>query len=346
MSGPVWISFAMALLVALMLTPVLRHLALRFGFLDHPNQRSSHSRPTPRSGGVAIVTAIVIASCIGGAFESSMISTIIATMSVITLMSVADDIRGLSGILKLILQISAATVLSFSLTVRALDLPFFGVSLGVIAIPFTVVWLVSITNAFNFMDGLNGIASTLAVVAGLHLAALFGRQGDVAGTVVALSVAGAAAGFLPWNFPGGSIFMGDTGSASLGFILGALVVRASVGGAGFVAAVLVLSAFLVDTGVTLLRRARRGERLLIAHRTHFYQRLNQSGWPHVAVTGLWTLFAIVSSAAGLSYVRGTGYVRLVIIVGIVMMYAITFAIITRRNRELSDGARQPSLPDA
>jgi UDP-GlcNAc:undecaprenyl-phosphate/decaprenyl-phosphate GlcNAc-1-phosphate transferase len=200
-----------------------------------------------------------------------------------------------------------------------------------------------VTNAFNFMDGLNGIASAQAIVAGVVLAALLSRHGDTAGAALAVAVAAAALGFLPWNLPSGSIFMGDIGSASLGLVLAVLVLRASSAGTSFIAAALVLAPFLADTGCTLLRRIRRRERLTVAHRNHYYQRLNQSGWSHASVTAVWSGLAVVSATAGFLLDLVSPALQLGVLLVLGLLYLSLFAMIDRKS---AAAARQVSRESA
>jgi UDP-GlcNAc:undecaprenyl-phosphate/decaprenyl-phosphate GlcNAc-1-phosphate transferase len=163
----------------------------------------------------------------------------------------------------------------------------------------TALWTTGVTNAYNFMDGINGIASMEAIVAGAALAVLLSRHGDTAGAVVAVATAGAAAGFLPWNYPKARIFMGDVGSAALGFLLAMLAVRFSFVGGSLLEGALPLLPFLFDTSLTLARRITNRERWWTAHRTHLYQRLTQLGWSHATVTAVWGALALASAGVAL-----------------------------------------------
>jgi UDP-N-acetylmuramyl pentapeptide phosphotransferase/UDP-N-acetylglucosamine-1-phosphate transferase len=152
------------------------------------------------------------------------------------------------------------------------------------------------------MDGINGILSMESVLAAAAYCALFLGLDDPTGVAFSLVILGATAGFMPWNFPSGSIFMGDGGSATLGFLFAFLAVRLAGGGASLVAALLPLFPFLFDSSLTILLRMRRGERFFATpHRSHLYQRLVALGWSHVAVTSLWGLLAALCCAIALRY---------------------------------------------
>jgi UDP-N-acetylmuramyl pentapeptide phosphotransferase/UDP-N-acetylglucosamine-1-phosphate transferase len=292
---PTLVSFALAFA----LTPLFRALAIRAGRLDLPTHRSSHTVPTPRNGGYAIVLGIAGAfAVLARVLDRQLLILGLAALAA-AILAWADERFTVRPLLRLVLQIAIAAV---AVTAGGLVLTrIAGVPLLWLAVPVTLFWLVGVLNGFNFMDGINGIASVEAMVCGVALAALLARQGDTATAAIAFGVAAAAAGFLPWNLPSGSIFMGDTGSTALGLSLALLVVRAAAGDASFVAAALPLLPFLLDTSLTILHRARRREHLFEAHRSHYYQRLNQLGYSHALVTSVWGALAVACATAALVY---------------------------------------------
>jgi UDP-N-acetylmuramyl pentapeptide phosphotransferase/UDP-N-acetylglucosamine-1-phosphate transferase len=204
-----------------------------------------------------------------------------------------DDARDLTWKPKLVAQLMAAGGI--------LSMPALQLGAGWTAI--ALIWLVGVTNAFNFMDGVNGIAAFEAMVCGTVMGVLFWRAGDVPAAVLAFAIAGGASGFFPWNAFTGSVFMGDVGSLPLGFLLAAFVLRGAADGIAPWVMALPLLPFLLDTGITLVRRIARRERIVHAHRSHFYQRLTDLGWSHVAVTGLWGFLAAVSGAVAWNWSR-------------------------------------------
>jgi len=270
-----------AFAIAFVLTPLFRWISRRAGLLDVPNERSSHAIPTPRSGGKAMVIAMAIA--IIAAIKVPM--AIAASVPFVTLSGLVDDLRGMREWQKFLLQATAAIAF-------VVLFPVGNALLACIA----VIWLIGFTNAFNFMDGINGIASLQAIVSGITLVVLAGRSDDVVTGTIALAIAAAAAGFLIWNLTG-TIFMGDTGSATIGFLLAACAVR--LGPHEFFRAVLPMLPFIFDTGLTLAMRMFRGEAWFRAHRSHLYQRLTDLGWSHLQVTALWTALAAIGGAAAI-----------------------------------------------
>jgi UDP-N-acetylmuramyl pentapeptide phosphotransferase/UDP-N-acetylglucosamine-1-phosphate transferase len=314
----------MSFAIAAALTPLLRWISLRHDIVDVPNERSSHAHPTPRTGGLAIVVALVATLGAFGTWRDPRLTAAIACGLAIAALGVVDDFRALRAAPKLAVHVIAAVaaVVLAGVTLREIAIPMDGtLQLGMLAIPVTLFWIVGATNAFNFMDGVNGIASIEAIVCGGAFGWILLRQGDPAGALVGFVVAAAAAGFLIWN-AGGSIFMGDVGSGILGFLLAVLAIRLTSVGVPFVAAILPLLPFLFDTSVTLVRRIRRHERLFAAHRTHLYQQLTDLGWSHLAVSGLWGWLAVVCAWVAIAYDRLTPGVQAAAVFGLVAMHAV------------------------
>ena len=199
-------------------------------------------------------------------------------------LGLVDDARNLSAKLKIIVQLLLAIALLVIMPT------------SVLWVFVALVWIIGVTNGFNFMDGVNGIASLEAIVCGVTMGVLLLRAGDPAAAALSFAIAGAAAGFFPWNAFTGSIFMGDVGSLPLGFLFAALVVRGAQDGIAPWIIAAPLLPFLLDTGVTLVRRVLRRERVWEAHRSHFYQQLTDLRWSHLGVTLLWGAMAATASA--------------------------------------------------
>lgn len=322
-----------ALLLAAVLTPICRAAGHTLRVLDVPNERSSHVRPTPRTGGVAIIASFLIVAAAAMAPDGFDLrsTSIVMGVALISVLGLLDDFTPLSASTRLVVQVmcAAGVIAAGALHLDVLRAGETSVRLGYLGMVAALVWIVGLTNGFNFMDGINGIAAVQALIGGLALAAMLGSQGDPAGAVIAAALAGAAAGFLPWNLPSGSVFMGDSGSAALGFGFAALALRCEQTGGTFLAAALVFTPFLSDTLVTLVRRFRAGERLLTAHRSHFYQRLVRSGWSHTATTFLWGGLAVTSAVGALVAVRGDAVTLLAAAAGLALVHAAVFAAITR-----------------
>ncbi len=276
---------AVAFSVAALLTRVFSTPESWLSILDHPNERSLHLQPTPRTGGVAILAGFFSAIPVwllatGGA---NMVAWLIAGSGVIATVSFLDDWRGLPVVVRLFGHVVGASlvVLGAGLTLPFL-LPGMSVTWPVwLIFGMSILFLVWMVNLYNFMDGMDGFAAGMALI-GFGTFALLGLLGgNHPFAILSLAIAAAAAGFLLFNFPPARIFMGDTGSASLGLLAGGFTLWGVRDGVfPFWAAVLVFSPFIVDASATLARRLFRGERIWQAHKSHYYQRLVQSGWGH------------------------------------------------------------------
>jgi UDP-N-acetylmuramyl pentapeptide phosphotransferase/UDP-N-acetylglucosamine-1-phosphate transferase len=267
----------------------VNRLLLRIKLYDQPNARSSHSAPTVRGGGIGIVI-IVIALGVAAGLESKSPYGLewLSILGFLAIISFIDDLRSLSWKIRFGAHIIAAVSFIYLLIGRGYfsgmhPLVAFGISTLV------GLFLIGYTNAYNFMDGINGIAAGQAAITGMgSILIAFVTSGYNGGGALigATLVSGAAAGFLPHNFPRSKMFMGDVGSVFLGFALASIaVVTAAVNSWWLLIPFGLLHAnYILDTGLTVIRRIRRGESFHEAHREHFYQRLVRAGRSHVAVT--------------------------------------------------------------
>jgi len=293
-------------------------LVRRLEILDVPNERSSHDRPTPRGGGIGILAALVPGLLVGawlqpGPLDAAGVAVVVAATLVLAGLGFVDDRRGVRPGVKLVLQLAvAAGAIAAAGSVEIVALPLVGgISLGLAAPVLTVLWLVGFVNGFNFMDGIDGIAGLHAGLAGLFLAAAAWAGGGEGAVWLAIPLAGASLSFLLVNWSPAKVFMGDVGSLPLGFLLA----LGAVLGTPFVTGFLILGPFVFDTGWTLLRRARRGENLLTAHRSHLYQRLVLAGWSHARVSILYGGWTVLTGAMGLLYLLDAPGVRMAALMG-------------------------------
>ena len=271
--------------VTLVLCLCLMYSDLSRGSLDYPNARSLHKRPVPRMGGVAVLGGIFAGMSIillGSANRSMQISgLVLAGLIPLALVSFQDDRVGILARWRILVHLLAAVSLLVADLVPGL-LVFPGLALPLpawIAIPLVLLFVVWMINLYNFMDGMDGFASGMAVIGFSTLAWL--GWADARFATFCLIVAAASAGFLVHNFPPARIFLGDTGSTALGFLAAAFSLWGAKDGLfPFWVALLVFSPFIVDATVTLLRRLLRGEKVWEAHRSHYYQRLVLLGWGH------------------------------------------------------------------
>ena len=253
--------------------------------LDHPNERSLHEVPTPRTGGIAIFIAMAVAHCAGAAFGILFhwLVPIAVAASLVFAVSVVDDFRPLPALVRIVVHaLGAIMVVMTGYGLVELRLPGVQWALSpVVGAVLSVLLLTWLTNLYNFMDGMDGFAAGMGVIGFSIYAVLATLAAQPTLAVTSAIVAASCLGFLRENFPPATLFMGDAGSSVLGFLAGALALYAQhVGAFPVWLALVVFSPFVVDASVTLLRRAFDGEVLWHAHRSHFYQRLVQLGWGH------------------------------------------------------------------
>ena len=285
MSHPITLAILLCIVFALSAFGTWKMIAWahRRNIVDTPNHRSSHTRPTARGGGVALVAAFyagTAAAWAAGLLESRTVALLCCGLP-IAIVGYVDDARSLSARTRLAVHAAAAVALLWVLW----PLPTLGIAGHALPAPVVAVLyllgLVWLTNLYNFMDGIDGIAAGQALAASVLWAAL----APGAAGVPALLFAAAAAGFLLYNFPPARIFMGDAGSGFCGFIAGALVLhQADATGTSPLLWLIPLSLFLCDATVTLITRVLRRQRPSEAHRSHAYQRLARRAGRHLPVS--------------------------------------------------------------
>jgi UDP-GlcNAc:undecaprenyl-phosphate/decaprenyl-phosphate GlcNAc-1-phosphate transferase len=311
-----------AALLSALLTPVVRSFARRLGAVDVPEARKMHVVPVPRLGGVAVATAstltLAIAAALGpvlGVNPAPWIPVVGGGLIVLAA-GIFDDVRSISPLAKLAFQaVAACTAMSLGVRIERITLVGHVVELGIFAAPLTFAWIVAITNAFNLVDGLDGLATGLAIIAAGTCCAIAGFRGDVEGALLLAVLAGAAVGFLPYNFHPASVFLGDSGSMVFGFALAVTGVTHFQKGATALAVAVPLLVFalpLADTCHTVARRFVAGQRRAVAlrdrllgldtllrpDRGHIHHRLIDLGLSHrLAVLILYGLSLVLSLVA-------------------------------------------------
>jgi Fuc2NAc and GlcNAc transferase len=299
-----------AFLSAALLTPLLTTWAHRHNLLDVPNDRSSHVVATPRIGGVALVASVLGGLALlhaGGRGVGPEARIAVGGAVAIAGLGLLDDLYGLSALTRLLVQAGVAAFVVSALGPARVA----GFADGFGAACLTVFWIVGLTNAYNFMDGIDGIAGAQALVAGLGWTAVALVAGSPEIAALGLILAGASGGFLLHNWHPAKVFMGDAGSGFLGFLFASLPLLAPSGRASFFwCALLVMWPFVFDTSFTVLRRARRSENLLAAHRSHLYQRLVLTGRSHSFVTLLYAGLALLGTAAAAAAARSSAVLLL------------------------------------
>lgn len=259
--------------------------------LDIPNERSSHSSPTPRGGGLAIAfTALggIILAAMWKWIDWNLAIALTGGGSMIAVVGWIDDHRDLPALVRFAVQfLSAAWAMFWLGGLPALTVGSTQVSLGIAGIPLGVIGIVWAINLYNFVDGIDGLAAGEAVTTGMIGGLILLAMGHYGLAMVSLLIAAANAGFLPLNWAPAKLFMGDVGSGMLGYLFAVLAIASENAGAvPLLIWVLLLGAFVFDATVTLCRRIAHGERWYHAHHSHAYQRMVQAGRSHAQVSSM------------------------------------------------------------
>ena len=308
------VAFATATATAAALTPIVRHLARRWGLLDHAlSSRKVHGRPIPRLGGVAIVLAFFaplaalyfVDSEVGRRFwaEPRLAVALFAGGAAIAALGVLDDLRGSGARIKFAVQFAVAAFMYWAgFRIDFIANPLGGViELGVFALPFTMLWIAGVVNAMNLIDGLDGLAGGVAFIAIATTFAVAAFRGEPLMLLFTATMGGAVLGFLFYNFNPATIFIGDTGSMFLGFVLATTAIQTNQKSSTTVALVVPVVALgvpIADTLLAMARRAVRGAPLFSADRGHIHHRLLALGLTHrQAVVVLYAACALLGGLA-------------------------------------------------
>ena len=280
--------FLIFFILAFGFTYFMRAYALKKNIIDNPNERSSHSVPTPRGGGVAVVASYLLGLAFLMYNQQLVIPvglTLMAAGFVIALLGFLDDRGHINSMLRLTIHFLVAIGVVISLGGFGEVNVFNGFQLGFVANIIAVLFLVWLLNLYNFMDGINGIASIEAITVTVSMAMLYLLLNVGLNHQILLLLAACVLGFLLWNFPKAKIFMGDACSGFLGLILGILALIALKENlALFCAWIICLGLFIVDATFTLIRRVITGHKMYDAHRSHTYQILSRHFNSHTPVT--------------------------------------------------------------
>ncbi|MEM7111604.1 MAG: polysaccharide biosynthesis protein [Chloroflexota bacterium] len=285
--------------------------------LDVPNERSSHTQPTPRGGGIAIASVTLLGIWLSSSALNAEQVLLLASYTVAALLiagvSLIDDWITLSNRLRFTIHIVAAVLVVVRIGFwQTIPLPFVGnIDIGLLGIPLTLIWVVGLTNAYNFMDGIDGIAGTVALIAGGTWAMIGSSYEVPIITNLGLLIAASSLGFLAHNWHPARIFMGDVGSAFLGFTFATLPLlmvnlapQNSSNELFLAAGILVVWPFLFDAVFTFIRRLSQGEKVWEAHRSHLYQRLVIVGFRHNLVTIIYAGCTIFGSTLAVAWILG------------------------------------------
>ena len=363
------LAFVVAFVVAVALTPLTARLGRRVGAVDQPRERGLSEHPTPLLGGLAILAAVLVASLLfldPGVADDEKIRGILAGAIIVTLVGALDDRFDLPAPVKFIGQIIAATIpVVAGVEVTNITLPFIGaVDLGSAGAPLTVLGIVFVINVVNFSDGVDGLAAGVCAISAVAFSVIAFDLGRGSAAVLAAIVAGAAAGFLVFNFHPAKVFMGDAGSNLLGLLLACVAVEGAVKTQVVLALVfplLVLAVPFLDTTFVVLKRLKYGRPVYVADQSHFHHRMNRIGFSQrktVLYLYAWTLL-VAGFAVALRFVPysdgaghlNRGWTLVLVAVGLVVLAASVYLVYVleilkfRRLRERRLRRSDPQLSE-
>ena len=336
-------AFTLAFIFSLLSTPLVKEWAIKFKAVDVPKDgRRMHKKPIPRLGGLAIIFGFIVAVfCFYGHMDRKIISILVGA-AVISAMGVVDDIKALDAKPKFIIQILAAliVIIGGDLKIDVLTNPnFFSpnpywVLPEWLSVTATLIWIVFITNAVNFIDGLDGLAAGVSAIMSVSLVFIAVKVGEYPVAIIGTSLMGACFGFLPYNFNPAKIFMGDTGSTFLGFMLATLSIQGvfkSYAIISFAVPLLILGLPLFDASFAMLRRISKGQSPMQADRGHLHHRLIDMGFSQKQT--VFILYAI-SGVLGITAVvlAESNALRAILILLCVLVFILIEAMILKSNQ--------------
>lgn len=346
MHTPLW-RFLIAFGCAVVLTPVARALAQRLGAIDKPDgHRKLHERPVPLFGGVAVYLALVF-----GLFfttnglltavdpHARLSAVVLVVAGLVCIIGCVDDLWDLAPRFKLLLQVGASLiVVATGYWVDRLVVFGYPIELGMLGIPLTVCWLVGSINALNLLDGMDGLASVVGLTTAMMMAMIATISGHPHVAMIALVLAGALAGFLVFNLPPASIYLGDSGSMVIGLVVGILGMQGSLkttATLSLTAPAIIMSIPMLDIGMAIVRRKLSGQPIDAADRGHIHHRLLDRGlstWQSLCVIGALCLMTGTAATAstifqndGLAWITAITLVMLLVITGMFGHYELSLA---------------------
>jgi len=335
------IAFAAALAV---ISAAIVRLMISFGPTDHPDERKGHATPTPKSGGVGIAAAFLIGIAILYRFRGfasladPYFRGVVLASVLIAAVSFLDDLYDWPFTVKLFAQIAAASAaVASGLYLERPRLPYFGsTDIGWLGPPSTLLWIVFVTNAMNFIDGLDGLAGGVALIACAFFSGIAALQGAWFAYFAALLLGAGLIGFLPFNLPPARIFMGDVGSQFCGFMLamlGVVAARFESVELSFVVVPMLLAGPLFDVAFTLARRVLEGLPLTRPHRGFIFQVAQRAGVPDLAIAGVHWGFAVFGGLCALVFLQVGGIYKPLLTVLPILPQLLWLAFVWRRSAE-------------
>ena len=310
--------------------------------MDNPNERRSHSMPTPRGGGLAIVI-LVLGTGLWFIKEADWGHSLIYIICgvVIAFLGWRDDLRSLSPRIRFAVQALVAVISIWGLGYfKSVTIPMLGeLQLGVLGILITFLWIIGLTNAYNFMDGIDGMAGGVAFAAGFGWVLLSLNASYLVNSFafwIALAITASSLGFLAHNWSPAKIFMGDVASTFLGYSFAVLpVIAVDKEGDALMLGTLLMWTFIMDAGVTFIQRLIKREKVYSAHRSHLYQRLVRGGYTHATISSLYIVLTLVAVRLSSEWAQGNQMAPPLILFGLPLIWMILSVHASRLRNSLN-----------
>lgn len=323
------VSLFVTMLISAGITPFVRKLAFVLGAVDKPNARRVNKTAMPTMGGLAIFLAFTFATFVllRPQFNTHMLFSLFLAEAVIIITGMIDDIKELSPKQKLFGLTIAALIVYFLAGIRMteVNLPFVHFELGWLSLPITIIWILGITNALNLIDGLDGLATGVSIIALFTMGIIgffFLTVAEVGTPIMIFTLVAALIGFLPHNFHPAKIFLGDTGSLYIGFMLSVLSLQGlkNVTFVALVIPVVILGVPITDTAYAIIRRKLNNKPIMQADKHHLHHRLMQMGLSHrqtvLVIYGIALIFSMISLLYPLSTFWGNVFLTIFLLLGL------------------------------
>ena len=336
------IVFLLTLLVSTIMVPFVIRFAKRIGAVDKPDNRKVHKNVMPRIGGLAIYIAFLVGFILVSSFIELPVSIMIGA-TIIMLTGFIDDKFQIKPWQKMLGQfIATVIILSDGLFIKFLTVPFFEQSVQVslwIAIPISILWIMGVTNSVNLIDGLDGLASGVTIIAASAIFIMALIMDDVQVAFLSITLIGATLGFLFFNFHPAKIFMGDTGSLLLGYLLAVLSMIGfkQVTMITLIIPIVILAVPIIDTTIAIIRRKLNNQRIMDADKNHLHHRLLAAGFSHrQAVLFIYSIALFFGTSAILVYNANllTSIIIFVLILLVIELLIEGFQLISKNYRPL------------
>ncbi|TDM12611.1 glycosyltransferase family 4 protein [Macrococcus lamae] len=316
--------------ISFIITPLIIRISPALGALDKPNIRKVHTVPVSMLGGVVLLISFLIGLVIGHPVEREFIPIVIGAI-LINLLGIIDDLYDLRPIVKLIGQIAISSIVVYhGITLDLITLPFgFIIEFGILSIPVTIIWIVAVTNAINLIDGLDGLAAGVSLIALCTIGFISILQQNIFIMMICSVLIGSLIGFIRYNFYPAKIFLGDNGALMLGYIIGVLSLLGfkNITLISLFFPIIILAVPFIDMLVAMIRRYRQGKPIMQADKSHLHHKLLELGYTHpqtvILIYSIAILFSIASIILYLSTNWGSVLIGVMILITIEMIVELT-----------------------